>query len=226
MAKEEKKSSFKLPKYLRLGKGAMWFDTDGPDSSGIKLYSFNEVFIGRGKLRLEKDPKTGQDIYLKDQPEIPRDKFDNQNPIVYGYIEKELPWYVETTTIPTEKLSRVITAYKTGVLVETNPKNPPKPERPEPRKDFKVDNKGERVFVGKNKEMYRKLMNLKSTEIQKFIVDCPKSPKTRDNLLDLLDYEKRGFNNLSRPRAEILDLIKTRLTEFGPTMSAIRKNDI
>jgi len=212
MSEKDKKSNFKLPRYLKLAKGSMWFDIDSKDSSGVKLYSFNEVFVGRGKLETDRG--------------IQKDKFDNQNPITYGFVEQTLPWYTDTTKIPPEKLSRIITAYKNGVLEEADPNNPPKPKAPEPKKEFAVDKMGDRIFIGKNKEMYKKLMNLKSDEIKKFIVDSPKVEKTRDNLLDLLDYEKKGYNMFSRPRAEILDLISSKLKEYGPSMSAIRKNDL
>lgn len=225
MAEKDKKPAFKLPKFLRLGKGSMWFDIDGENSSGVKLYSFNEVFVGRGKLEVVKDKKTGKEKYTE-QKEPVKDKFDNQNLVTYGYVEKQLPWYVEVSGIPAEKLSRVIVAFKNGVLVEADPDKPPQPVQKEVKKDFKVGKQGEHVFVGKNKEMYRKLMNFKSSEIRKFIADCPRSEDTRSNLLDMLDYERRGFNSLSRPRSEVLDLINSRLKEFGPGMSAIRKNDL
>jgi hypothetical protein len=221
----EKKTSFKLPKFLRLGKGAMWLDTDGPDASGVKLFSFNQVFVGRGKVNetIDKEKKiVGSNV----QKEAVKDKFDNQNVIEYGYVEKQLDWYFDTSKIKSDKLSRVITAFNNGILIEADPENPPKPEIKEPKKEFNINSKGERVFEGKNKEMYRKLINGKLKDVMKFIVDSPKSPKTLDNLMDLLDYERRGHNPLSRPRGELLDLINSKLKEYGPSMSPIRKNDL
>jgi hypothetical protein len=225
MSDKEKKASFKLPKFLRLGKGAMWLDIDGPGASGVKLFSFNEVFVGRGKVQ-ETITEKGKIVPLKDQNDAVRDKFDNQNVVDYGYVEKQLDWYFDTSKIKAEKLSRVITAFNNGVLVEADPENPPKPEKKEPKKEFNVNSKGERIFEGKNKEMYRKLMNNKIKDVMKFVVDSPKSDKTRENLMDLMDYERRGFNPLSRPRGELLDLINSKLKEYGPGISAIRKNDL
>jgi hypothetical protein len=202
-------SGFKLPQYLKLAKGAMWLD----DISGIKLYAINTVFVGRGKT------ETGADV--------PKDKFDNKNFVDYGYIEKDIEestWYVDTGTVPTEKQSRMILAFKHGILVEADPKNPPKipKEKKEQTKDFTRDKKGDIVFTGKNKDIYKKLQNLKISELREFITMSPKSTTAKNNLMDMFHYEQLGYNKLARSRLEIMDLIKAKLKEYGPSISAIR----
>ena len=72
--KIEKKETFKLPKYLKLAKGSMWFDIDGENASGVRLYAGNTVFVGRGLSTAESS--------------IPKDKYNNQNIMEFGYVEK------------------------------------------------------------------------------------------------------------------------------------------
>lgn len=211
VAKEKK---FKLPRFVRLNRGAMWFDIDGENSSGIKLYAVDTVFVGRGEKEGELD--------------IPKDKFNNQNFVNYGFIDADdkIQWYADTKDVPTEKLSRVILAYKHGILVEADPDSPPrKIQRENQNKEFAYNNKGERVFVGNNKEMYKKLQNLPFDELRKFILACPKNETTKNNLIDMYHYEQRGYNRLSRARLEVLDLIRSKLNEYGPSMSPIRVNE-
>ncbi len=217
-----KEKAFKLPRYLRLNRGSMWFDTDGENASGIKLYAVDTVFVGRGHRALLDENKQPQSM-----PEVPKDKFGNQNFIDYGFVDaKNLPWYVDTKDIPTEKLSRVILAYKHAILVEADPNNPPKkPNSEEQTKDFSYNNKGERVFVGKNKEMFKRLHNLKFDELRQFVLSFPKNETSKNNLIDLYHYEQKGYNRLARPRLEVLDMIRAKLKEYGPTMSAIRINE-
>jgi hypothetical protein len=220
MATKEKE--FKLPRYLRLNRGAMWFDIDGNDASGIKLYAVDTVFIGRGHAPLK--DKNNQSVSM---PEVPRDKYGNNNFINYGLVDaKNLPWYADTKGIPNEKLSRVILAYKHGILVEADPKiEPKKQEKPEQEKEFGFNKAGERVFIGQNKEMYKKLQGLNFDTLRDFVRSCPRNETSKNNLIDMFHYEQKGYNRLSRPRLEVLDLIREKLKEFGPSMSAIRVNE-
>lgn len=213
MSKKEtmKKSGFSLPRYLRLEKGTMWFDIEGEHSSGIRLYTNNKVFVGR-------DPKHGS--------EIPKDKYGNENLSDYGWKEQELPWYVDTTTLPTEKLSRLITAYKMGILVETDPTTTPFTNiKVEIKGDFEIDKNGDRIFIGKNNEVYKRLQNMTFDKLRDFINSCPITQTGRNNLMDLYDYEQKGYNPLSRPRFEVLELVRKKLNEYGPGISPIRVNE-
>ena len=217
-----KEKAFKLPRYLKLNRGAMWFDTDGENSSGAKLYAVDTVFVGRGHVP-DKD-KNGHPVSV---PAVPRDKFGNQNFVNYGFVDsKDLPWYVDTKDIPTEKLSRIILAYKYGILTEADPKNPTKnTQKGGQEKEFEYNPKGERVFVGQNKVMYAKLQNMSFNELREFVQSCPKNESSKNNLIDLFHYEQKGYNRLARPRLEVIDLLRSKLKEFGPTMSAIRINE-
>jgi len=228
---KSKETTFKLPRYLRLNRGSMWFDIEGETSSGIKLYAVDTVFVGRGSYPSDKQvedikKRTGA---IPDVPEVPRDKFSNQNFVDYGYVaadKNKFPWYVDTQTIPNKKLSRIILAFKHGILVEADPKAPPQQSEPTSQvKDFKNNNKGERVFIGQNKEMYKKLQALAFDDLRSFVQSFPKNDDAKNNLIDLFHYEQKGYNRLERPRIEVLDLIKSKLKEFGPTMSAIRVNE-
>ena len=212
MAKEKevkKKEEFKLPKYLRLDKGSMWFDIDGENSSGIKLYATNKVLVGRAPNQID----------------VEKDEFDNKNIQDYGKKTMDLPWYIDTTTIPSEKLSRVLLAYKHGLLVEADPQNPPQPVNLKMDRDFGFKDNGDRIFQGKNKEMYVKLQNNNFKTLRDFINGTPKTDSGRQNLMDLFDYEKKGYNPLSRPRFEVLEVIKGKLREFGNGISPIRINE-
>lgn len=217
-----KEKAFKLPRYLRLKRGAMWFDIDGENSSGVKLFAVDTVFVGRGHA-----PLKDENDHPVSMPAVPKDKFNNQNTVSYGYIDaKNLPWYVDTKEIPTEKLSRLILAYKHGILAEADPNNPPiKPVEEKQSKEFGYNDAGERVFVGKNKEMFKKLQGLNFEDLRQFVQSCPKNESAKNNLMDLFHYEQKGYNRLSRPRLEVLDLIRAKLKEYGPTMSSIRINE-
>jgi hypothetical protein len=204
---EEKK--FKLPKYLKLAKGSMWFDSEGENCSGVKLFVPGASFVGRGKVGAPAE-----------------DKFKNQNYVNFGFVEKELPWYFETSTIPPNKLSRIIVAYNSGILVKADPeKDKVHPVEHEPVKDFKSNKDGDLVFIGKNKAMYKLLQNSKDTALKEFIRNAPATETSRNDLLDLYDYEQKGYNNLARCRGEILDMIRAKLNQFGPGLSPIRMND-
>jgi len=207
-------AKFKLPRYLKLAKGAMWIDIDGDNASGIRLYSSTKKLIGRGKIT--------------DAKPVPKDEFDNKNEKSFGMVEdKEVSWYFDTTTIDNTKLGNVIRAYKNGILEKADINKPPAiHKQKELPRNFRQDNKGDTIFSGSNKEMYKKLMNLKFPELKEFVNKFPKSDTSKNNLMDLFDYEKRGFNKFSRPRLEVLDLIRDKLKEYGPGMSMIRKNDL
>jgi hypothetical protein len=211
MAKEktEKKQEFKLPRYLRLDKGAMWLDVDGGDASGTRLYMTNKAFVGRSPGKTD----------------IVKDEHDNKDLIDYGKITVDLPWYVDTTTIPSDKLSRILLAFKHGILVETDPKNPPKPVKIDQERDFAHKDNGDMIFNGRNKEIYAKLQNYDFDMIRKFVQSTPKTTAGRQNLLDLYEYEKKGYNPFSRPRFEVLEVVKAKLREFGNGISAVRIND-
>lgn len=219
---------FTLPRYLKLAKGAMWFDTDGEQSSGVRLYAIPEKFIGRGDMHINEDFTPA-----KGQPDVPKDKFNNINFNKYGMVDVsvgDLSWYVDTTAIPPEKQSRLILAYKHRILVEADPKNPPKitakvKEHKKVGGDFKTNEAGELAFVGKNKEMFHKLQNLNFPDLAKFIETCPKTESAKNNLIDMYHYEVKGYNRVSRARLEVLDRIRNKLKEFGPTMSSIRINE-
>ena len=145
----------------------------------------------------------------------------------YGKVDSNLPWYFDTTKIETSKLSRILSAYKYGILVEADPENPPQEiKKEEPKSDFGYKDNGDRIFTGKNTEMFAKLQNLNFSKLRDFINSAPLTNKSRDNLIDLHTYETRGYNSLSRPRFEVLELIKKKLNSFGPSISSIRINDM
>lgn len=205
---------FKLPRYLRLAKGSMWFDTEGDSSSGVKLFSMKTVMVGRGK----------------DETSVAKDKFDNKNFLSYGFADapSDLPWYFDTTKVPKEKLSRIIIAYKNKILVKADPNNPPSAVeiKTDQVRDFKIRKEdGERIFVGKNKAMYYKLQSLTFVQLRDFVQSCPKTGEARDNLIDMYHYERAGYNKLARPRLEVLDLIRGKLNEYGPSLSSFRINE-
>lgn len=216
--------SFKLPQYLRLAKGVMWYDNEGENASGVRLFAGTTKLVGRGKVKEDEKLKP-----LGNQPKIPSDKSNNTNFLDYGYVDvpiEEVQWYIDTTKIPTEKQSRLVLAYKHKILVEADPKNPPKSaDSVEQAKDFKHDKKGDLIFVGKNTEIFKRLQNMKFTDLRDFINSCPKNEAGKNNLIDMYHYEVKGHNKVSRARQEVLKLIKDKLKEFGPTISAIRINE-
>lgn len=191
----------------------MWFDTEGENASGVKLFSAKQVFVGRGK-------NESDDAIAKDQ-------FNNNNFVEYGYVvNEELPWYIDTTKIDSDKLSRIIIAYKHKILIEADPENPPVPQKDEKnKKDFAPNKQGELVFVGTNKEMFKRLQRSTFAQLREWVNSSPKTETVKNNLIDLYHYEQNGYNSLSRPRLEVLDLIRAKLKEFGPSMSAIRINE-
>lgn len=198
---------FILPKYLRLVKGAMFLD----EESGVKIYSIKKQFVDRD---------------LKDSQKLAKDEFNNKNLTDYGKTNVELDWFFDTTKIDSSKLSRIISAYNYGILGEANPEEPPKDiEELKIANDFGFKENGDRIFIGKNKEVYSKLQNNNFETLRKFVNDSPLTSSARNNLMDMLDYENKGYNPLNRARFEVLELIRKKLQDFGPGISDIRVND-
>lgn len=198
---------FKLPKYLKLAKGAMFLD----EESGVKIYSIKKQFVDRD---------------LKDYQKLAKDEFNNKSLVDYGKVSINLDWYFDTTKIDSSKLSRIITAYNYGILIKADPEDPPKDqEELKVINDFGFKENGDRIFIGKNKEVYSKLQNNNFETLRRFINDSPSTFSARNNLMDMLDYETKGYNPLNRPRFEVLELLKKKLQEYGPGISSIRVND-
>ena len=209
-----KLKEIKLPRYLRLEKGTMWFD----DLSGVRLYRNEEMFIGRG---------------IKEGSKVPLDKNNNSSTEhdSYGYVERnpdeiKASSYFATKDIPSDKMERILTAINHGILVPYNPKDPIPTITPdeEQEKDFGYDEDGDVVFVGKNTSMYERLQKLNYKDLKAFIASCNKSAS--ENLMDMYHYEIKGHNALNRPRAEVLKLIRDKLSSFGPSMSSLRVDDL
>ena len=198
-----------LPKYLRLNQGAMWFD----DISGVKLYAFDTILVGRGRE--------------EDGNESAVDEKNNKDLFDYGWKKQDLTWFVDTETVPPEKQTRLILAYNNKILIEADPKNKPevKMDKHPTNTQFKIKDDGDRVFIGANKPMYNLLQSKNEEEIKTFVRDAQLSSKSKQDLIDLLDYERLGHNAFARPRLEIIDYIRNKLKDFGPTMSAIRVNE-
>jgi len=117
-------------------------------------------------------------------------------------------------------------AYKYGILVEADPENPPvDPVKDEAIRDFGFKENGDRIFTGRNKEMYAKLQNLNFAKLRDFINGAPLTNSARSNLQDMYDYELKGYNPLSRSRFEVTELLKKKLKEYGPGISSIRVNE-
>lgn len=223
--RKKKETSFKLPKYLRLAKGSMWFDTEGDNASNVRLYAVKSALVSRPFKMITIIDNDGKEVKVPEATDVPNDSNKNQDTLDFGKVSKDLDWYVDTSKIPQKKLSRVLLAYKHGILVEADPKSPPEATDQSLKRDFSVNKRGERIFIGKNKEMYRKLQNLNFKELQNFVRNCPKTRTARENLQDLYEYEIAGHNPLARPRHEVLELIKNKLREYGPGISAIRINE-
>lgn len=212
----------KLPKYLKLAKGTMWFDNIGENCSNVSLANVNTRFIGRGYISDDDWQTYRNDGYLNKR-EIPEDKYGNNSlgHGEYGFVDETNDRsYFCTTDIPREKLGNIITAFNAGILVSYDPEKAQK-DLPEPsmKKDFSYNKDGDLIFVGKNKHMFDKLNNGSHDDLITFIKSAPMNAKS--NLMDLYDYEMQGYNRLNRPRATILDAIRSKLNEFGPGMSAI-----
>lgn len=220
-----KENPFKLPRYLRLAKGSMWFDTEGDNPSGVKLYAMQQELVSRKFEMLVTLDKSGDEVRTPKVTDVAVDENKNADIIEYGKKKNELPWYIDTSEIAPERLSRILLAYKYGILVEADPDNPPVPQGDRVTKQFGINNKGDRVFTGKNTEMYKKLQNMNFKNLQDFVRNAPLTSTARENLQDLYEYEIAGHNPLSRPRQEVIELIRGKLSEYGPGMSSIRVNE-
>lgn len=183
MAKTEKK----LPRYLGLGKGVMWLDKDGEGSSGVELYAISVEMIGRGRVENPNDQK---------------DKHQNKNPLDYGYVDTNKTWYIDTSKIDSLKLANIITAYNNGILIEVDPKDPPKAQKVEQKRNFKLDEKGDYTFKGEFKTMFT-ILQRPLIEIKNAILGLEVNERGRTLLMALEEYELKGYNPLSRPRGEI-----------------------
>lgn len=208
---KSKENRLVLPRYMRLAKGGLWRDTEGQYASGVTVYSLERIMVGKAKGQEDMEP--------------PLDQFENKNLREYGYIKKRMPWYFDLKEIPKEKLGRIIIAYKAGVLVKADPTNPPKINVKKLTNEWKLKEDGALVFNGRNKEMFKKLQNLKENDLKDFVNDTRVDERGFDNLMDLYHYEQRGFNKFNRPRLEVLDLIRAKLKQFGPHMTGIKKNE-
>jgi hypothetical protein len=224
-----KAKEIKLPKYLKLNKGAMWFDTDkdDPKSSGIRLINTDVKFVGRGCLSntdMEQYRKTG----ITPKKPIAKDIHKNEETThnSYGYvIEDKDQSYFCTDEVPKDKLGNILTAYNNNILVRHNPRVKKKPaetrEINRGPKNFEYQD-GDVVFIGTNKEVYNKLNNLTFKDLAEYIKSCD----SRQNIQDMMNYEIKGYNRLSRARFEVLDLLKKKLKKLGGGISAITVNDI
>lgn len=224
-----------IPKYLKLAKGTMWFDTDGKNASGVRLIAANEVLVGRGYNTDNEWEHYKKQGYLVERP-IPRDQYSNLNSEdgKYGSIKlEEDKSYFCTTDIPNEKLINILTAYQNGILVKFDPNKRVKAKEeddemtadqktfPVQQKDFGYKHDGDMIFQGKNKEIFNKLQTLTFEKLNKFISDS----RSRVNLQDMLDYELKGYNPLSRPREEVIKLIRNQLNKFGGGITPIRVDE-
>ena len=70
---------------------------------------------------------------------------------------------------------------------------------------------------------YDRIQNVDVSKLTKFVRSCTKA--SANMLRDMYDYELKGYNNLSRARIEVLDLIRGKLNELGGGMSPITVND-
>lgn len=243
MARSKK---YELPKYLRLAKGIMWLDIDGENSSGVRLYRNTETLVGRGNdligvtnIPNEDNPyyeKTDKKVYPMHNEDIKNgydydvalDKHDNKNSEEgeYGSVENDdkTSWFC-TDDIPSEKLGKILTAYQNNILVKHDPKIVLKEYKPAtPSKDFGFNKDGDIVFTGTNKSMYSLLMNKSFKDVMAFVEGCGLS--AQQNLMDLYQYEVKGFNHLNRPRGDLLDLIRKKLNSFGPSISSVTVGDL
>jgi len=229
MARTSNKNAndIKLPKYLKLNKGTMWFDTLGANCSQIRLYNTTTQFVGRGYISDEEHAQYLETGYGETH-DIARDDANNESSAhgVYGKKVVEDKSFFETATVEKSKLANIMTAFKNGILIAYDPEKPPvEKEREINKKNFafkKGSNNGtdgDVIFTGKNKQMFNKLNNATHEDLMSFIKSAPISART--NLMDLYDYELSGYNKIDRARASVLDAIKAKLNELGPGMSSI-----
>ena len=219
-------TDLKLPKYLKLNKGTMWFDTLGANCSNIRLYNTTTQFVGRGFIS-DAEHETFMETGFSEPKEVARDSNNNESSEAgaYGKIDIDDKSFFETAKVDKSKLGNIITAYKNGILIEFDPTKVVVQKERKTKKNFsfkKGSNNGtdgDIIFTGKNKQMYDKLNNAKHEDLMSFIKSAPMAART--NLMDLYDYELSGYNRLNRARDTVLDAIKAKLNTFGPGMSSI-----
>lgn len=222
-----KSKDIKLPKYLKLNKGNMWFDNDPDDknASGVRLIDTDINFVGRGYIsnsEMQKYNETGITPHKQIGVDLNKNKEATHN--AYGYIinNKDQSFFC-TTDIPADKLGNILTAYNNKILVAYSPTAKPieSEKLPTPKKNFTYHD-GDLVFSGTNKNMYNKLNKLSLKDMLEFIKNC----NVRNDIQDLLQYETKGFNKVARARLEIMDALRIKLNSFGSGISSIRMNDI
>ena len=219
-------NDLKLPKYLKLNKGTMWFDTLGANCSKIRLYNTTTQFVGRGFIS-DEEHETFMETGYTENKEVAKDDNNNESTEHGGYGRKKIEdkSFFETSKVDKTKLANIITAYKNGILIAYDPDKVEEVVERKVKKNFSFKKgstngtDGDIIFTGKNKQMYDKLNNSKHDDLINFIKSAPLSART--NLMDLYDYELSGYNRLNRPRATVLDELKAKLNTLGPGMSSI-----
>ena len=224
-----KTKELKLPKYLKLAKGSMWFDTEGQNASGIELYNSTVSFQGREPIYDHEFVQMESDEHYFPHKPIPKESIVP--------MDKKKKWYFDTTKVPKDKTANIITAMNFGILVACNPRKEEKAAKeklPVKEKtpsrgdgDFAYDH-GSIVYVGKNEYMYKKLNRTDEEEIIDFINKCPITEQARYNLQDLLEFENKGYNRTNRSRHNVLKTLREKLNTFPKDMNPlgpIIKND-
>ncbi len=224
-----KTKELKLPKYLKLAKGSMWFDTEGPNASGIELYNSKVSFKGREPIYdHEFIQMEAEEDYFPYKP-VPKESVQP--------MDDDKKWYFDTTKVPKDKQANIITAMNFGILVACDPRKEEKaakeyvkPEDKTPSRgdgDFAYDH-GSIVYVGKNNHMYKKLNRTDEAEIIEFINKCPVTTQARYNLQDLLEMENKRYNRTNRSRHNVLKALREKLNTFPKGMNPVGpivKND-
>jgi hypothetical protein len=206
-----------------------------------------EEFVGRGndvvKYReLGINPKTKKDMrkhksdtYPEADVEIDKsrkyppkkDKYNNEESShgEYGSVEiEDRSWFCTDDVVP-EKLGKILTAFQNGILVKHDPKKEyGQIAINKQKKNFAIQPDGDIVFTGTNEFIYNMLNNHGMKKIREYVMNAGRS--ARQNLMDLYQYELKGYNSIARPRAELLDVIRLKLREIGPGLSAVTKNDL
>jgi len=221
-----KTKEIKLPKYLKLAKGTMWMDIEGDKSSGIRLYNVDKQFLGRGYITNQEHENYLKEGIVANKP-VPKDLNDNKDSTdgSYGYakLKDDKSWFC-VNDVPPERRSNIINAYNAGVLESYNPNKKIKEVvTTKQNRTFKVNRDGDLVFDGGNQEMYKKLNKLSVAKLIEFINSCTEKSKT--NLMDLLQYESKSLNPLSRPRGKVLKALRNKLDSLSPGISPVSVND-
>ncbi len=227
-ASKNKTKEIKLPKFLKLNKGLMWFDTIGENCSNVHLYNIKKEFVGRGYIS-DNDWHNYQEQGTLPDNDIAVDSNKNASSEhgAYGHVDvEEDRSYFDVSKIDNAKLGNIITAFNNNILIEFDPDKVVEEEpRVEKKRNFSFKKNsqngtdGDIVFTGTNKRMYDKLNNSNHSDLIKFIQASGTAAKS--NLMDLYDYELSGYNRLNRPRASVLDALKAKLNSLAPGMSGI-----